>query len=128
MNHTYGASSRDKGGIDMKSLPVVVILIWSMMVIINTPCQGDDNLIYGCYQKSNGQLRIVSDTTKCKKTEIPIQWDQSGGPQGPPGPPGVGLNPLQIALLRWYKANETGISYPAGSYPSEIVFDGESCG
>jgi len=48
----------------------------------------------------------------------------AGGPPGPPGPPGVGLNPLQVAILRWYEANETGLQYPVGNGPQEVVFDG----
>jgi|SRR5712691_1780349 len=51
------------------------------------------------------------------------------GPQGPPGsagsqgPAGASLNPLQIALLRWYPANQTA-TFPAGQWPNAIAFDG----
>jgi hypothetical protein len=46
------------------------------------------------------------------------------GPQGPQGPPGLGYNPMQIALLRWYEANQAGISYAVGTWPNGICFDG----
>ena len=46
------------------------------------------------------------------------------GPQGPQGPPGVGLNPLQVATLRWYEANQTGLDFPVGTDPRAVAFDG----
>ncbi len=49
------------------------------------------------------------------------------GPQGEPGPegpPGTALNPFQIAILRWYEANESGWSAPTGLRPSSVAYDG----
>lgn len=55
------------------------------------------------------------------------------GPQGPVGPAGAdgadgadgaGLNEMRIATLRWYHANESGVSYPAGTLPTAAIFDG----
>jgi hypothetical protein len=68
----------------------VMGLIVIMVIIIWTSSQGAENMIYGCYQGRTGLLRIVSDLSKCKKTEIPISWNQAGlqGPQGPTGPQG----------------------------------------
>ncbi len=43
-------------------------------------------------------------------------------PPGPPGPPAV--NPLQVALLRWYEANEGGATFPVGDAPFGVAFDG----
>jgi hypothetical protein len=40
----------------------------------------------------------------------------TGGIRGP--------NPMQIALLRWYDANQSGITFPVGSGPVGICFDG----
>ncbi len=34
-------------------------------------------------------------------------------------------NPLQIALLRWYEANTTGMSLTVGAFPDQLAFDGE---
>ena len=50
--------------------------------------------------------------------------DNFTGPQGIQGPPGLGYNPMQIALLRWYEANQAGIAYAVGSHPYGICFDG----
>ncbi|MCH7884361.1 MAG: hypothetical protein IIC01_03840 [Planctomycetes bacterium] len=33
-------------------------------------------------------------------------------------------NPLQIALLRWYEANESGVTFNVGSSPGGVAFDG----
>lgn len=46
------------------------------------------------------------------------------GPTGPSGPPGAALNQNRIAILRWYEANQAGISAATGNQPSAIVFDG----
>ncbi len=46
------------------------------------------------------------------------------GDQGPQGVPGVGLNPPQVALLRWYDVNQTGITFAVGGSPQELAFDG----
>jgi hypothetical protein len=34
------------------------------------------------------------------------------------------VNTNQIALLRWYEANESGIAFPVGSRPFAVAFDG----
>ena len=50
---------------------------------------GPDAVIHGCYNTTNGILRVV-DSAKitCAKGEKQIQWSQTGA-QGPAGPPGV---------------------------------------
>jgi hypothetical protein len=45
------------------------------------------NVITGCYQKVNGQLRIVTSASQCRASEIAISWGITG-PQGPAGPEG----------------------------------------
>jgi hypothetical protein len=56
---------------------------------------GQNGVISGCYNKSNGGLRVVdvSAGDACKTTETAIQWNEVGqqgavGPQGPQGPAG----------------------------------------
>jgi hypothetical protein len=49
------------------------------------------NVIYGCYSKVNGQMRIVSGEGECRPSEIATSWNE-GGTQGvpfQPGPSGV---------------------------------------
>ena len=48
-----------------------------------------NGVIHGCYQKNNGQLKLIDPSTgdTCNPSEIPISWSQTG-PQGPAGPAG----------------------------------------
>jgi hypothetical protein len=71
----------------MKKLILVTGTIITMVVVTGFSSYAEDNVIHGCYQKNNGQLRIVSGSGECRPSEIPISWNQAG-PQGPPGPQG----------------------------------------
>ena len=52
------------------------------------------------------------------------------GPAGPPGPeglarsPGIAVNPSQVAILRWYPFNISGIAFQTGTNPKALAFDG----
>jgi hypothetical protein len=46
--------------------------------------------IHGCYQKTNGTLRVVDASSDCRSSELGLDWNQ----KGPPGPPGSGLTRL----------------------------------
>jgi len=83
----------------MKKISVVTGMILVMLVIMVFPCSGADVIYYGCYQKNNGQLRIVGSSNECRPPEVSIYWNQVG-PQGPTGPAGL-----------------TGPAGPAGSSP-----------
>ncbi len=48
---------------------------------------GPGGVIQGCFQKNNGQLRVVVDPTQCRNDEVPLSWNQVG-PQGPTGAKG----------------------------------------
>lgn len=61
----------------------------SFVFIVATSVQSSaENLIYGCYKKQNGQLRIVSNPSECRPSEVPISWNQAGE-QVPPEPQGL---------------------------------------
>lgn len=49
---------------------------------------GSDGVITACYDKTNGQVRIIDATKSCSKGESRIGWNQTG-PQGVPGTPGA---------------------------------------
>lgn len=51
-----------------------------------TPAQS--GVIKACYQKNNGQLRIVDSLDACTTAELPLQWNQTG-PQGTTGAQGA---------------------------------------
>jgi hypothetical protein len=36
------------------------------------------------------------------------------------------INPLRVATLQWYEANQTGLSYPVMLAPNNLTFDGEN--
>ena len=48
------------------------------------------DVIHGCQQKANGQLRVVSGPGACRPSEHHLSWNVRGpeGPQGPAGPQG----------------------------------------
>lgn len=88
-----------KGGIEMKRLIVVTGLVFLMLVSTQALCNGDENVIYGCYSTSYGSLRIAKSASDCRPTEVSIRWNVMGppgsqgpagltGPQGPKGDPG----------------------------------------
>ena len=60
------------------------------------------NVIFACAKSNDeGQLRLVSSLSQCKKNEAGIQWNVVG-PQGPPGPQGAqgpaGISPSTAVL------------------------------
>jgi hypothetical protein len=46
-----------------------------------------NGVITACYQKNNGQLRVVDAGESCNPSELALQWNQTG-PQGAQGPEG----------------------------------------
>jgi parallel beta-helix repeat protein len=64
----------------MRKLSIAIVVILAMMVLVGFPYYGYGDVIYGCYQKNNGQLRIVENTSECKKSEVPISWAGMAGP------------------------------------------------
>ena len=51
-------------------------------------------VIHGCYNASNGQLRVVSSGHACRRSEHAVSWNHTGprgtaGPSGPAGATGV---------------------------------------
>src|SRR6516162_9031409 len=58
-------------------------------------------------------------------TVVAYAQDESGTPVQPlNGVVSSSLNPLQIALLHWYNANQTPTTFTAGAKPFGIAFDG----
>jgi hypothetical protein len=52
---------------------------------------GSDGVIHGCYQKHDGDLRLVSAGTNCRHDELGLAWNQQGatGASGSTGPTGA---------------------------------------
>jgi hypothetical protein len=63
------------------------------------PVAAQAGTFYGCVDKKEGAVRVVSASTACKTKEYRIQWNDAGpqgqtgsvGPQGPAGPAGPSL-------------------------------------
>jgi hypothetical protein len=72
-----------------------------------------NGVLHGCYQKNNGQLRIIDPAVDdCRPSEIALQWSQ----QGPPGPQGpMGLQGPQGAIGPMGLQGPAGPPGPAGS-------------
>ena len=86
----------------MIKLSALVIGLLSVILLNYSLAAGNTNVIFGCYQKNNGQLRIVKQSSLCQPSEVPISWNTAGqagpagptgpsGPQGAAGPPGVSV-------------------------------------
>jgi len=67
------------------ALGISVVLLFSLTFCFLS--HADDNMIYGCYKKKDGQLRIVAHLSTCLPSEASISWNKAG-PSGPPGNPG----------------------------------------
>jgi len=74
----------------MKKLTLFAGTTFAVLFLLGINCYGGSNVIYGCYDKHGGDLRIVSNAYSCHHHEIPISWNKVGpaGPQGPQGPQG----------------------------------------
>jgi hypothetical protein len=75
----------------MKKLCVIIGAIFVLLVFTGLPSYADESIIYGCYLKNRGQLRVVNDISECKSWEVPISWNEMGiqGPKGDPGQTGA---------------------------------------
>src|ERR1039457_2020996 len=56
---------------------------------------------------------------------VPSAAQKASGQTGANGAPPL-VNPLKVALLRWYKANTVFTMFPVGNQPYGIAFDGAS--
>jgi hypothetical protein len=71
----------------MKKIVMVTLMVLAALSIMVCPCFAAD--ISGCYQKNNGQLRIVQNANECRPSEKYIQWNDEVGSQGPAGATGA---------------------------------------
>jgi len=62
----------------MKRLIVTILLTLSMITVWGFLGYAHGNGINGCYQKKNGQLRIVANPNDCLPSEEAISWNVSG--------------------------------------------------
>lgn len=92
-----GLSSLQRRGRRVFMLTTMTILFMTIIAFAGIP--GPNGIIYSCYNKVNGQLRIIDSNEQCKNNEAALNFNQTGpqgpqgiqgvqGPQGPQGPQG----------------------------------------
>jgi hypothetical protein len=78
-------------------LSTMTILFTGIIAFASIP--GPNGVINGCYNNTNGQLRVIDSNAQCKSNETALNFNQTGpqgpqgiqgvqGPQGPQGPEG----------------------------------------
>jgi hypothetical protein len=82
--------------------------------------------IYACAKKHGGALRLVSRSTRCKRTEYKVSWNNPGptggnGPRGPEGKRGAngvnganGTNGANGAVAAYYASAPSSLGVPLG--------------
>ncbi len=105
----------------MRNLIVSIVIILAVLFVTGIQSQGEEDVIHGCYKKKNGQLRIVKKNKKCRKSETPISWNQTG-PQGEQGPPGANAPELTNALCELYALTSSPKPAICPELPGHIVF------
>ena len=105
----------------MKKAAILTVTAFAVLAFMGFPCQAEPNVIYGCYSKETGILRIVSGSGDClSSVESPISWNQTGpqGPAGPAGPSGV----LDISKIYYKVCSKTETC--ACDHPEDILIAG----
>jgi hypothetical protein len=74
----------------MRKVFIAAGIILLVLIVFSLQSIAEENIIYGCINKTNGNLRVVSSPAECKQPEIAIYWNKVGpqGEQGEPGPQG----------------------------------------
>ena len=67
---------------------VLAFLLGGGAIALGVAIPSADGRIFGCYDSKHGDLRLVSETDTCEKSEVSIFWNQTG-PQGPTGATGA---------------------------------------
>jgi hypothetical protein len=59
-----------------------------MGLALALPGAASADVLVGCKNKTNGNVRVVADAAMCRVSEIAISWNATGeqGPAGPAGP------------------------------------------
>ena len=76
------------------------------------------NIVYGCYEKRGGELRVRKAGAKCKPGEVAIAWNKTG-PRGPRGLQGIQGEPGTPGLLSSFDQVE-GLDCTRAGYTGEI--------
>jgi len=78
---------------------------------------GAGAVIDGCYQKNEGNLRVIDTATdSCRPSELPISWNAQsvGGARGAPGEPGAPGRDGDDGVSATVSPEPAGPNCPAG--------------
>ena len=78
---------------------------------------GAGGVINGCYQKVEGQLRVIDpDTESCNPSEVAISWNEQGvqGEKGDRGDPGAAGRDGRDGIDATVEPEAPGANCPAG--------------
>ena len=75
-------------GTSLATTAAVTGTVGGFLALAGTP---DNGVIYACYSKHTGDLRVVKSGANCSKQEIFLSWNAKGpqGKMGKAGAPGV---------------------------------------
>jgi hypothetical protein len=62
----------------MKKITIASIAILFILIGASVQINADDNIIYGCFTKELGWLRIVGSPSECRSWEFAIAWNWMG--------------------------------------------------
>lgn len=99
------------------AVPIAIVVVLAAGGIAYASIPDSGGVIHGCYQKTNGSLRVIDTEAggKCSSNENSLSWNQTGpaGPRGPSdaylasdGGKPIGLSPTTLVSL----------TLPAGNY------------
>jgi len=70
----------------LRAIPALAL----MGLALALPGAASADVLIGCKNKTNGNVRVVADAAMCRVSEIAISWN-AAGTQGPAGPAGTGV-------------------------------------
>jgi Collagen triple helix repeat (20 copies) len=101
-----------------------VVLVSVGAAVATAAIPGADGTIRACFEKKEGDLKVIDEGKSCKRGENLLVWNQTGprgiqgvaGPQGPQGPQGpVGATGAQGAMGATGPQGESGPAGPQGA-------------
>jgi hypothetical protein len=111
------------------AVPIAVVVVLAAGGIAYASIPDSGGVIHGCYQKTNGSLRVIDTEAggKCSSGENSLSWNQTGpaGPRGPSdaylasdlgkpiGPSGTTLVSLTLPAGNYTLIAKTGVYDPS---------------
>lgn len=102
-----------------------VVTAAAATAVAHAAIPGSGGMISGCYQKAQGQLRVIDAEAgdSCRASEQALSWGQQGpqgaqgvpGPAGPQGPAGPKGDPGSTPTLSLYRVSGPSVTIPAGA-------------